>query len=127
MNAIEIVGLCSDTNGRSCEIHQICGESVILGDVLHLKRTVVTYKGQLKDAIKAVSIVDNAEKCIVGFVPHSLVDTVIKQNLYEQFIEVIELYDQSSNSFKRCKSHKNKGMALCNFIPAYNNISSMNR
>ena len=60
MIRIEIVGLVGEGNGRSCEIHKCCGESVQVGDVLRLRQVVLEVNGQLEKCLKAVSIVDNA-------------------------------------------------------------------
>ena len=42
----------------------------------------------------------------------------------KRFVEVIELYAQSQNSFKRRKGHLNKGMAMCSFIDDVEDILS---
>jgi hypothetical protein len=39
---LEIVGLRSGTNDRSCCQHEICGAQVLVGDVLRLVKCIVT-------------------------------------------------------------------------------------
>ena len=123
MKKIEIVGLHSDGNGRACESHTCCGDHVIVGDVLRLRLTIVTVNGDLERCLKAVSVVDGAEKCTVGFAPRAIISKILKEiEGDKRFIEVEELYDLSVNTFKRRKSHMNKGMALCKFIEPVPNV-----
>jgi hypothetical protein len=119
---VELYGLLGCTNGRSCERHTCCGESVILGDILRIKRTVVTINGSLDDAIKFVSIVDGCEKCTVGFVSKALFSNM--SALTDKFVEVVEFYGTSPNSFKRRKSNSNKGMALCRLVDSVEGVQS---
>jgi hypothetical protein len=109
---LEIVGLLSSSNGRSCTIHAACGESARVGDRLRLVNTVVTIEGLVEPAIKLVKMIDgDIEGCTMGFVPrvqaslprvlvHVGKDCVIK-----------ELYSCSPNRYKRARSYRNMGMA----------------
>ena len=119
---IELVGLKNDANGRSCERHEVCGAVVMVGDVLRLKRAVVTIDGRIEEALKFVSIVSGREKCIVGYTNKSLV--LNYQSKANKFVSVIRLYKDSDNSMERRKSHQNLGMALCGFIPNVQGIQS---
>lgn len=51
---IEMVGLYSDSNGRSCTMHDCCGTTVKKGDLLRLIPTVVTINGKDENAVKFV-------------------------------------------------------------------------
>ena len=53
---LEIVGLRSHTNGRSCCVHATCGEHVVEGDVLRLVEDVVEIDGKAETAIKCVKV-----------------------------------------------------------------------
>ena len=55
---IDIVGLDSLTNGRSCTCHANCSEYVFVDDVLRLAKGVVTVNGVTEEAIKLVKIKD---------------------------------------------------------------------
>ena len=122
---IEIVGLTANGNGRSCETHECCGENVAVGDVLRLRQAIVSVNGNLEKCLKVVRIVEDAEKCIVGFVPRVIISKVLKDVEGDnRFVEVTEIYNDSMNTYKRRKSHLNKGMALCAFIDDVENILS---
>jgi hypothetical protein len=50
---IAVVGLYCGSNGRSCCRHNICGEHVVPGDLLHLVQTVVKVEnGVIEEAVK---------------------------------------------------------------------------
>ena len=68
-NDIEIVELDRFANGRSCSLHLICGESVMVGDILRLVECVITMKNKTKIAIKCVKVMDGIDTCTVAFVP----------------------------------------------------------
>lgn len=119
---VELYGLYGSSNGRYCERHAVCGECVVVGDILRLKRTVVKINDKLEHAIKFVNIVDGCEKCTVGFVSKSLIDEYLCQ--INEFFEVVEIYREASNSFKRRKSCINKGMALCRKIDVPGEINT---
>lgn len=68
MADIEIVGLHSSTNGRSCCQHACCGKHAAVNDVVRLVRTVVTVNDNIEPAIKVVKIADGVETCTIGFV-----------------------------------------------------------
>ena len=73
---IEIVGLTSGTNGRSCTLHEICGNQVGEGNIVRLVRTILpnAVSGGHEDAIKCVLIgQDGEDACIVGFIPRAMV------------------------------------------------------
>jgi hypothetical protein len=120
---LEIVGLYSAANGRSCTIHSQCGASVRVGDLLRLKRTMVTIgvNEEIQDAIKLVKITnDGVEGCTVAFLPRLVIETPTVIRNVGCFCVVKELYCDSSSLFKQQKSTRNMGMAgvvLLNDIP----------
>jgi hypothetical protein len=113
---IEIVGLQSCSNGRSCSIHEVCGDYVEVGDLLRLIPTVVTINGKDQGAIKLVRLMDEADGCTVAFIPRILMDLPRVQKNLTKFCVVKELYRDSPNSFKRHKNHRNMGCASCYFL-----------
>ena len=68
---LEIVGLNSSTNDRSCCQHKTCGEHVVVNDVLRLVNCVVTINGRAEEAVKLVKIADGSDTCTVAFVPRA--------------------------------------------------------
>ena len=113
---LEVVGLHGQTNGRSCERHECCGRAVVVGDVLRIKRGVANINGSIQEAIKFVSIRDFTEACTVGFSAKATHKRLEENGYINRFVEVTELYEFSSNSFHRRKSHMNKGMAKCKVL-----------
>jgi hypothetical protein len=108
---LEIVGLNSHSNGRYCSVHAVCGDHVRVGDVLRLVETVVTVDGHLEDAVKLVKITDGGEGCTVAFIPRLQINLPIVRRNINKFCVVKELYKNSTNTYKRTKSHRHIGMA----------------
>jgi hypothetical protein len=121
---LEIVGLHHNSNGRSCCQHNCCGAYVEEGDVLRLVHVVVQIRAGSppEDAIKLVKIMDGVEGCCVGFVPRAFAQIQRIKDKVGCCVIVLELYDNSPNSFKRRMSKRNYGVASCVFldsIPSY--------
>lgn len=95
---LEIVGLASSTNGRSCTLHTCCGEHVEHGDVLCLVKTVVSVNKELEEAVACVKVVDGVDSCTVGFVPRVFAGTDRVKDHINKFVMVKELYEDSLNS-----------------------------
>ena len=108
---LEIVGLKSATNGRSCSIHRCCGKAVAVGDVLRLVTTVVEVEGKQETAVKCVKVVNGIDGCTVAFVPWVEASLPKVKSHINRFVQVKELYDQSISNYKQRKSHMNLGMA----------------
>ena len=111
MHDFEVVGLLSSSNGRSCTLHECCGEEVMVGDVLRLVACTVSVEGTVEEAVKLVKVVEGVDHCTVGFVPRVLMSLPIVKNQMNKFVQVSELYHDSENTYKRDKSYKNCGMA----------------
>ena len=111
MHDFEIVGLLSSSNGRSCTLHDCCGQDVNVGDVLRLVGCTVSMEGRVEDAVKLVKVVDGLDLCTVAFVPRVLMSLPAVKNQMNKFVQVSELYRDSDNTYKRDKSYKNCGMA----------------
>jgi len=72
MHDLEIVGLKSSTNGRSCCLHSCCGEEVTIGTILRLVKCTVAVDGTVEEAVKCVRVIEGIDGCTVGFVPRVL-------------------------------------------------------
>jgi hypothetical protein len=113
---IEICGLTSSDNGRSCTIHPCCGKFVTVGDVLRLRETVVDIEGYPEAAIKLVKIIDGLEGCIVAFIPinHHTRQVIIEQ--INKFCIVTELYKDSKNTYEIKKDYRMMGAGLASLL-----------
>jgi hypothetical protein len=97
---LEIVGLYGSSNGRSCCVHGECGWYVKVGDLLRLKKTVVTMDGRDEDAVKLVKITKGVEGCTVAFIPCLILQTAtVRQNI-DQFCVVKLIYEKSKCNFR---------------------------
>ena len=104
---LEVFGLHSASNGRSCSVHTECGRSVQRGDVLRLVKCVVDIHGATETAVKAVKVIDGVDTCTVGFVPRVLKTLPKVQSHLDKFVQVIEIYTDSPNTYKRSLLHWN--------------------
>jgi len=111
MYDLEIVGLKSSTNGRSCCIHTCCGEEVTIGSLLRLVKCTVSVDDQIEEAVKCVLVTNGLDGCTVAFIPRVLAKLPVVQRHINKFVVVTDLYDDSPNLYKRDKSFKNCGMA----------------
>jgi hypothetical protein len=117
MNAMdgEIVGLNYGTNGRSCCSHDVCGISLVPGDLVHFKSAVIsrTFKdgsSVVENALKAVKIIDGCETCHVGFIATATVVSA-RSRFEDKFGQIVELYKDSDNSAIRRKDFEGGGLA----------------
>ena len=114
---LEIIGLHSPTNGRSCTLHQCCGDHLQVDDIVCLKKTVVTVDGKTEEAIKCVLLLQGREACTIGFIPRVHMKSYkIMSYVNTHAAQIVELYDDSDNSDKRKKSQRNLGMAAAVFL-----------
>ena len=85
----------------------------MVGDVLCLVECVVTIDNKTESAVKCVKVVDDVDTCTVAYVPRLIAKLEHVQGHLNKFVQVVELYGEADNSFKRSKSHRNLGMASC--------------
>ena len=110
-DTVEIVGVNSATNGRSCEEHPICGEVVIEDMVLCLRKVQVLINQQEKSAVMAFWVLDGIDCCHIGHLPKAYVK---KWKQYEGALgQVVEVYSGDSDSpTKHQKFHRNHGLTV---------------
>ena len=123
-DTVEIVGVNSPANGRSCEEHPICGEVVIEDMVLCLRKVQVLINQQEESAVMAFLVLDGIDCCHIGHHPKAYVK---KWKQYEgALVQVVEVYSGDSDSpTKHQKFHRNHGLTVGVIIsfPAKNNNS----
>jgi hypothetical protein len=111
----DIFGLDRPDNGRSCEMHAICGVSLQLGErvVFRLKRVVVN--GAESTGIAAYHVNDdNTDGCLVGYLLKSCMRT--STEYIGRHAVITEFRHLSSNSFHHERSHRNCGVAQFKFV-----------
>ena len=109
---LEIIGVESDTDGRSCTVHETCGDNMEVGDVSHLVECVISCNGVNKIAMKCVKVMDGQDTCTIAFLPRVLASLPKAQQHLNEFVQASELCNNSKNTCKRAKSHANHRMAL---------------
>ena len=112
-DTIEIVGFTARNNGRSCNNHYCCGESLVIdthnngiGMKLRLRLT-------LQNELSAhVMLADGSDGCCVGFTFQSFANDY--GAFYDGYvIELIEVYtSQSEDKAERRKFYSCKGYSL---------------
>ena len=112
---LEIVGLESNTQGRSCDMHATCGCLVKEDVVLRLRKVQVVVEGMEESAIAAYHVSDGVDSCRVGFLKRHLVK---HSKQYEgALVQVTEVYSGLSESpTKRRLFHRNIGCCQCAII-----------
>ena len=100
------------SNGRFCELHQICGSTVNVGDLLGFQRTVVSIDGEEEKAIAVVKINSGQKGCRVDFLARYLYGRVDESIV----IQVVQLYEHSESTQDRMRSYRQGGMALCKIL-----------
>ena len=112
---IEIFGIESPTNGRSCEEHVVCG-SVLQDDVVvRLRKVQVVIEEKEEAAIAAFWVSDGVDRCRVGYLPKFHVKHW--KLLEGALAQIIEVYHEDSDSpTKRQKRHRNSGCAVAALI-----------
>lgn len=105
--AVDIVGIRSNTNGRSCTEHAICGEILDRDMVVRFRKVQVMKGGSSVDAIAVYHVTDGIDACRVGFLKEHLVP---RWSHYEmKLAQIVELYGCSLNSYKRSRHYRNLG------------------
>ena len=108
----EIVGLRKGSNGRSCGMHAVCGDSLCVNDLIKFKKVVVEVEGKCIHAVCVKVIKDATECCIVGFIPQ--VEVAARGDfLNNKYAQVVEFYNnlQDNDIVRRERDHRYCGVA----------------
>ena len=102
-SSLEIPGLCSTINGRSCTAHALYGDHVNPGDVLQLVKCAVEHNSKVKEAIKCIKVIDGVDTCTVACLPWNCLAPPKVQNHIDKFVQMVELCGHSKNAHKLTK------------------------
>ena len=106
--SFEIIGVNLSFDGRSCDIHECCGDHLEVGDIVRMVNNDVgeTYQ------VKAVLIdKDEGESCTVGFIPDYMLHLPSIAECVGMYGRVVELYHKSKNPYLRRKADNLRGIA----------------
>ena len=112
---VEIVGTESNTQGRSCEAHDICGSVMAQDVVVRFRKVQVIVEGKEESAIAAYLVSDGIDHCRVGFLQRHLVK---HWKMYDGALaQVTDVYSEdSASSTNRRKYRHNKGYCVAAII-----------
>ena len=66
---VEIFGIDSPTNGRSCQEHRICGHVLQEDVVVRFRKVQVLIKEKEESVITAFWVSNGIDQCHVGYLP----------------------------------------------------------
>ena len=112
---VEIVGINSNTNGRSCEEHHTCGCVLEEDTLVRLRKCQVYINGHEQSAVGVYWVSDGVDRCLVGYLHRHQVKHLNK--LEGALCQVTEIYSDNSDSpTRRHKHKKNFGCAIAAIV-----------
>ena len=112
---VEIVGINSNTNGRSCEEHHTCGCVLEEDCLVRLRKRQVYINGHEQSLVGVYWVSDGVDRCLVGYLHRHQVKHLNK--LEGALCQVTEVYSDNSDSpMKRHKHKKNFGCAIAAIV-----------
>ena len=110
---IHLVGLNNGGLGRSCEVHSVCGSSVVVGSIITLKKTQTARGSELH----AFLVKDGYISCKVGFAAKVHAEENA-DDLDGAFLRVISVMTQQNEYVgDRRRMYRNYGSAQATIIP----------
>ncbi len=112
---VEIVGTESNTQGRSCEEHDICGSVMAEDVVVRFRKVQILVNGKEESSIAAYHVSDGIDRCRVGFLQRHLLK---HWKLYDGVLaQVIDVYSKECESPRsRKKFKRNQGCCVAAII-----------
>ena len=108
---VEILGIISPRNGRSCKEHPICGRVLQEDSVVRFRKVQVLIDGKEESAIAAFWVSDAVDRCRVGYLPKYHVTHW--KSLEGALAQITEIYTEDSESpTKRQKHYRNSGYTI---------------
>jgi hypothetical protein len=123
---VEIVGTEMSCQGRSCEMHKMCGEVMMEDVVVSLRKIQLMVEGKEEMAIAAIWVMDGIDHCHVGFVPCHMVKHAARYDgALAQVTHVFSGDPETCDSAEHRIFFKNNGFALCQSSPPCRGRSNM--
>ena len=97
--SVTVVGICNGDNGRTCDNHRICGETMTVGTIVRFLITIVNRCGKMEYAIGAYRVDKGKTSCLVGFLPYI---NVKDWKAYEDEIGQVVEINKKSISYGSC-------------------------
>jgi hypothetical protein len=117
LTVVDIVGLDSESLGRSCTQHLCCGHSLKENDILFctwqiqlIENSTLGEPEEVEQVYKVAE--DGLAYCHVGYLPKRLFCKYGPKQFDQLFVRVLKDYRISDNSHEQSRSHHFYGMAL---------------
>jgi hypothetical protein len=108
----EIVGIHGTTNGRTCELHDVCGSEVKVNTLIRFKFCSIEIHRRVEPAVNAVFIGYGEECCTVGFLPRAVsLQAGAKDVFHDEFAVIVCLHEESDDVDVREDSRRVLGKA----------------
>lgn len=115
MVGVDVVGCDESDQGRSCSSHPVCGQHVLVGDIVTFRPEVaVDEDSNICSTVKVFVVRQGAATCCIGFLPRRLL--LRSGEFLFKYAVIAEDVRGSSNMQKRRRSTRNKGLLYCRLI-----------
>ena len=115
---VDIVGTETNENGRSCHAHEVCGEQLVPGSKVRIRREtyISPTTGDEEDSLVAYVVGNGVMTCKVGYLPRHL--AIRRADNYDgMYARVVKVYStRSQNNTKRQKCHQNLGCCVAKIL-----------
>jgi hypothetical protein len=107
---VDIVGIEESSRGRSCSLHDICGNRLSMDSVVRLRKVqIINDYGREETAVAAYWVTDGVDLCRVGFLPQQYIKQA--DNKYDgKLAQITKFLLESESPYCRHLSHRNHGM-----------------
>ena len=103
-------GIEEPSRGRSCEVHDTCGDIVAVDTVVQFRAVqLLGYQVKEETSIAAYWVTDGIDWCRVGFLPRDCMKH--KSEFDGKLAQVTELLSKLTRAAYRKKSHRNRGVS----------------
>ena len=107
----DVVGIKEPSRGRSCEVHDTCGDIVAVYDLVRSRAVqLLGDQGKEETSIAAYWVTDGIDRCRVGFLPRDCVKH--KSDFDGKLAQVTKLLSKLTQDADGKKSHRNRGVAF---------------
>jgi hypothetical protein len=106
---VDIVGIEESSHGRSCSLHDVCGNRLSMDSVVRLRKVqIINDYGREETAVAAYWVTDGVDLCRVGFLPRQYIKQADKYD--GKLAQITEFLSESESPYCRHLSHRNRGM-----------------
>jgi hypothetical protein len=110
---VEVVGIETSTNGRSCHMHDVCGSLIEEDTVLRIRKVqIVNVFGKEETVLTVYHVSDGIDQCHVGC--HFVLHALTFDGALAHMTEVYSITSDSPINQKKCRH--NMGCCLASLI-----------